>query len=52
MFQKFTSYLAAFVFALALIKLVLPAKAVRRVVDHALNEVATRWISGNSASTP
>lgn len=44
-----TLFWCGLVFALALIKLVLPAKAVRRVVDRALNEVATRWISGNSA---
>jgi 1-acyl-sn-glycerol-3-phosphate acyltransferase len=35
-------------FAMALVKLVIPARPVRRVVDRALNAIATRWVSGNS----
>ena len=44
-----TLFWCTLVFALALVKLVVPAKPVRKTVDRALNEVATRWISGNSA---
>ncbi len=36
-------------FALALVKLVLPVERVRATVDRALNAVATRWVAGNSA---
>ena len=35
-------------FALALVRLVLPWQAVRRVLDPWLNRVATAWIAGNS----
>ena len=31
----------------ALVKLVVPARAVRRVCDHALNALAFRWIAFN-----
>jgi 1-acyl-sn-glycerol-3-phosphate acyltransferase len=37
-----------FVFALALVKLVVPARAVRAPVDRMLNGVAARWIACNS----
>ena len=36
-------------FALALVRLVLPFQPVRRRLDPLLNRVATHWISGNSA---
>lgn len=36
-------------FLLALVKLLLPFAAVRRVIDPMLNGVAANWISGNSA---
>jgi 1-acyl-sn-glycerol-3-phosphate acyltransferase len=36
-------------FALALVKLVLPIHAVRLRIDPALNAIATLWIAGNSA---
>ncbi len=35
-------------FAFALVKLVLPLRAVRVVVDRILNRIATLWIAGNS----
>jgi 1-acyl-sn-glycerol-3-phosphate acyltransferase len=36
-------------FAVALIKLVVPARTVRAAVDRLLNAIATSWIAGNSA---
>jgi len=36
-------------FALALVRLLLPGSAVRRVLDPWLNRVASAWIAGNSA---
>jgi 1-acyl-sn-glycerol-3-phosphate acyltransferase len=36
-------------FVLALVRLALPFKAVRRVLDPWLNAVATTWVAGNSA---
>ncbi|MBS0306547.1 MAG: acyltransferase [Proteobacteria bacterium] len=38
----------AVLFVLALVRLVLPWRAVRRVLDPWLNRVATAWIAGNS----
>jgi hypothetical protein len=35
-------------YLLALVRLVLPLKAVRVRIDPWLNEIATRWIAGNS----
>jgi len=35
-------------FALALVRLVLPGRAMRRLLDPLLNAVATAWIAGNS----
>ncbi len=36
-------------FAVALVKLVVPAERARAAIDHVLNAIATRWIAGNSA---
>ena len=36
-------------FALALLKLVLPFRGVRLALDPAIHGIATRWIAGNSA---
>lgn len=36
-------------FAIALLKLLVPVERFRPAIDAALNEVAARWISGNSA---
>jgi len=36
-------------FGLAVVKLLVPAKRLRPAIDGALNEVATRWVSGNGA---
>jgi 1-acyl-sn-glycerol-3-phosphate acyltransferase len=36
-------------FAVALLKLLVPATGFRAALDGALNVIATRWISGNSA---
>ena len=36
-------------FALALLKLALPARRVALAIDPLLNAIATRWIAGNSA---
>jgi len=44
-----TIFWCALLFLLALVKLVLPFAAVRRIVDPLLNAVAANWISGNSA---
>ncbi len=43
-----TLFWCSLVFALALVKLVVPARAVRMPVDRALNGVAARWIACNS----
>jgi 1-acyl-sn-glycerol-3-phosphate acyltransferase len=43
-----TLFWCALLFALALVKLLLPFKAVRRRVDPVLNAVATAWIACNS----
>jgi 1-acyl-sn-glycerol-3-phosphate acyltransferase len=44
-----TLFWCALLFALALIKLLLPLQAVRRRIDPALNAIATAWIACNSA---
>ena len=44
-----TCFWCGLLFAVALIKLVVPAKAVRPRVDRLLNAIATSWIAGNSA---
>ena len=44
-----TLFWCVFLFAFALIKLVLPFGGVRRQIDRALNAIATAWISCNSA---
>ena len=43
-----TLFWCALVFALALVKLAVPARALRVPVDRALNGLATRWIACNS----
>jgi len=43
-----TLFWCGLVFALALVKLAVPVRAVRVPVDHALNAVARRWIACNS----
>ena len=43
-----TLFWCALLFALALIKLLLPLQAVRRRIDPALNAIATAWIACNS----
>lgn len=43
-----TLFWCLLLFALALVKLALPFAAVRGAIDPLLNEVATRWIAGNS----
>ena len=43
-----TLFWCTVLFALALVKLVLPVDAVRLRIDPLLNAVATRWIAGNS----
>ena len=43
-----TLFWCLLLFVLALVKLVIPAKPVRAVIDHALNGIATRWVAGNS----
>lgn len=44
-----TIFWCTLLFALALVRLLLPWQAVRRVVDPWLNAIATAWIAGNSA---
>lgn len=44
-----TLFWCALLFALALLKLVLPFRAVRQAIDPALNTIATAWIACNSA---
>ncbi len=39
----------ALLFAVALVKLILPFAAVRQRIDPVLNRIATAWIAGNSA---
>ena len=43
-----TLFWCALVFALALVKLAVPVRAVRVPIDHALNAVARRWVACNS----
>jgi len=43
-----TLFWCGLIFALALVKLVLPVNSVRAVIDRALNGIATRWVAGNS----
>ncbi len=43
-----TLFWCALLFALALVKLVIPVKAVRAIIDRALNGIATRWVAGNT----
>lgn len=43
-----TLWWCGLLFLLALVRLLLPGKAVRRVLDPQLNAVATAWIAGNS----
>ena len=43
-----TLFWCTLLFALSLVKLVLPFDAVRRRVDPLLNAIATGWIGGNS----
>ncbi len=43
-----TLFWCGLVFALALVKLVVPARAIRAPLDRALNGVAKRWIACNS----
>ncbi len=42
-----TLFWCGILFGLALVKLLVPAKGFRAAIDGALNEVATRWVSGN-----
>jgi 1-acyl-sn-glycerol-3-phosphate acyltransferase len=44
-----TLFWCGLLFAGALVRLVLPFRAVRKVIDPLLNAIATNWISGNSA---
>lgn len=44
-----TLFWCLLLFVLALVKLLLPFERVRATVDPMLNEIATRWIAGNSA---
>ncbi len=43
-----TLFWCGLLFSMALVKLVIPAKAVRVPIDRALNGIATRWVAGNS----
>ncbi len=43
-----TLFWCLLLFALALVKLALPFRAVRAAIDPVLNGIATRWIAGNS----
>jgi 1-acyl-sn-glycerol-3-phosphate acyltransferase len=44
-----TLFWCVLLFVFALVKLVIPARAVRAAIDRVLNAIATRWIAGNSA---
>ncbi len=44
-----TLFWCSLLFAFALIKLLLPLRAVRAVLDTVLNAIATSWVAGNSA---
>jgi 1-acyl-sn-glycerol-3-phosphate acyltransferase len=44
-----TLFWCVLLFALALVKLLLPLAGVRTAIDPLLNGIATRWIAGNSA---
>ncbi len=44
-----TLFWCGLLFALAIVKVAVPAKRVRVVIDRALNGIATRWVAGNSA---
>jgi 1-acyl-sn-glycerol-3-phosphate acyltransferase len=44
-----TLFWCSLLFLVALVKLVLPFKAVRATIDRTLNWIATQWIAGNSA---
>lgn len=44
-----TLFRCSLIFVLALVKLAIPVKSLRVKIDGALNEVATRWVAGNSA---
>jgi len=44
-----TLFWCFFLFLFALVRLVLPFKAARHVLDPILNAIANRWVSGNSA---
>jgi 1-acyl-sn-glycerol-3-phosphate acyltransferase len=44
-----TLFWCGLLFAMALLKLLVPAKPVRAAVDRVLNGIATRWVAGNSA---
>ena len=43
-----TLFWCSVLLALAMFKLVVPAKSVRACVDRVLNAIATRWVAGNS----
>ncbi len=43
-----TLFWCGLLFSLALVKLVIPVKAIRVPIDRALNGIATRWVAGNS----
>jgi len=43
-----TLFWCALLFVLALVRLVLPFRAARRILDPVLNGIATAWIAGNS----
>jgi len=43
-----TLFWCVLLFSLALVKLFIPAKAIRVPIDRALNGIATRWVAGNS----
>ncbi|HEX8012058.1 MAG TPA: acyltransferase [Casimicrobiaceae bacterium] len=44
-----TLFWCALVFALALVKLLVPARPARAAIDRALNAIASRWVSANGA---
>jgi 1-acyl-sn-glycerol-3-phosphate acyltransferase len=44
-----TLFWCLLLFIFALVKLALPWRSVRAGLDHVINEIATRWIAGNSA---
>ena len=43
-----TLFWCSLVFVLALVKVAIPIRAIRVPLDHALNEIATRWVACNS----